>query len=592
MPAPYTSEPQIKIEGADLPKEVMGDILHLAVEESISRPGMFTLVIRNSAFPGTKSQKMWQHEAHFKIGNAIEIGFRSSSTESQEFSKEHKQTVFKGEITAIETHFTEGSQAPIIVRGYDVSHRLHRGRHNRSFQNMTDTAIVNKIIGENGITAGTIDSTNPAHDYIFQENQTNMEFLRERAARNGYELFVQDGKLNFRKPKTGQSLDLKWLRELTGFQVRVTSAEQIKSVEVRGWDYENKKAIVSECSSGSTLTTTEYGLGTKTSSIFKEKPNSPKLIITDQPIFKSKEADTMAQALFDEIEGQYVQADAKALGDPRICAGGIINLTEMGKYSGKYYVTDTRHLFSERRYTTEFSVRGLRGGDLLAIAMPQTHLQPGQTFLVGLVTNNKDPKGWGRVRVKFPTLTEEHESNWARVVAIGAGGGRGFDCLPEIDDEVLVGFEHGDIHRPYIIGNVWNGKDATPEKADDAVADGKVRLRTFKTRTGHQMQFTEEDKGGSKKGVQIKTVYGHVISFNDTEKIVEITTPGGHSLKLDDKGKKIELQSSSGHSLVLDDGGNSLSLKSMGSVSIEATTNLSLTANGTMTVKGAIIKLN
>jgi uncharacterized protein involved in type VI secretion and phage assembly len=400
-----------------------------------------------------------------------------------------------------------------------------------------------------------------------------MEFLRERAARNGYELFVQNGKLNFRKPKTGQSLDLKWLRELTSFQVRVTSAEQIKSVEVRGWDYENKKAIVAERSSGSTLTTTEWGLGHEKSSVFKEKPNSPKLIITDQPIFTPKEAETMAQALFDEIEGQYVQADAKALGDPRICAGSIVNLTEMGKYSGKYYVTDTRHLFSERHYTTEFSVRGLRGGDLLAVAMPQTHLQPGQTFLVGLVTNNKDPKGWGRVRVKFPTLTEEHESNWARVVAIGAGAGRGFDCLPEIDDEVLVGFEHGDIHRPYIIGNVWNGKDATPEKADDAVADGKVRLRTFKTRTGHQMQFTEEDKGGSKKGVQIKTVYGHQITFNDTEKIIEITTPGGHSLTLDDKSKKIEL-------------------KSTGSISIEATTDLSLTANRIITVKGATIKLN
>ena len=70
---------------------------------------------------------------------------------------------------------------------------------------------------------------------------------------------------------------------------------------------------------------------------------------------------------------------------------------------------------------------------------------------MGIVTNNKDPEGWGRVKVKFPTLTEEHESNWARVVALGAAKQRGFDCLPEVNDEVLVGFEHGDIHRPYIL---------------------------------------------------------------------------------------------------------------------------------------------
>ncbi|MHC5832550.1 MAG: phage baseplate assembly protein V, partial [Nostoc sp.] len=94
---------------------------------------------------------------------------------------------------------------------------------------------------------------------------------------------------------------------------------------------------------------------------------------------------------------------------------------------------------------------------------------PGQTFLVGIVTNNKDPKGLGRVKVQFPTLTEEHTSNWARVVAPGAGNNRGFDCLPEIRDEVLVGFEHGDIHRPYIIGGVWNGEDASPENVNDAI---------------------------------------------------------------------------------------------------------------------------
>ena len=70
---------------------------------------------------------------------------------------------------------------------------------------------------------------------------------------------------------------------------------------------------------------------------------------------------------------------------------------------------------------------------------------------MGNVTNNKDPEGWGRVKVKFPTLTEEHESNWARVVALGAAKQRGFDCLPEVNDEVLVGFEHGDIHRPYFL---------------------------------------------------------------------------------------------------------------------------------------------
>jgi phage protein D/phage baseplate assembly protein gpV len=593
MPSPkhaHTAEPKLQIEGKDAPQELLNDILHLVVEESISRPGMFTLMIKNSAFPGKSGEKIWEHENHFKIGNSIKLGFRSSATESQEFSQETEQYILDGEITAIETHFTAGSQAPIIIRGYDISHRLHRGRYNRSFQNMTDSDIVNRIIGEVGIT-GQIESTSPPHDYVFQENQTNMEFLRERAARNGFELFVRDGKLFFRKPTPGESIDLTWLQELTAFQVRVTSAEQVKEVEVRGWDYQNKRSIVANKPTGKSQTQTQYEAGHKTSSAFKEKPNQPKLIVVDQPIFSVNEANTIAQALADELEGQFVHADAKAEGNPKIRPACLIKLKNMGKYDGQYYVTETRHIFSERFYTTEFTVRGLRGGDFLAIASPVSHLQPGQTFLVGIVTNNKDPNGWGRVRVKFPTLTEEHESNWARVVTIGAGSQRGFDCLPEVNDEVLVGFEHGDIHRPYVIGNVWNGKDAPPAAVGDSVKDGKVRLRTFKTRTGHQMQFTEED-GNTKKGIQIKTVYGHQIYMNDSDRLIEIKTSGGHTLKMDDQSRQIELKSATGHSLVLNDAAASVSLKSQGSLSIEANSMMTIKSTGPMTIQGAIIKLN
>jgi Phage protein D len=110
---------------------------------------------------------------------------------------------------------------------------------------MTDSDIVKKIAKEVGIefSARTIDTSGAPHDYVFQENQTNMEFLRERAARIGFELFIQDGKLNFRKPKVDGSLELKWLKDLHSFRVRVSSTEQVSEVEVRGWDYSRKKPM-------------------------------------------------------------------------------------------------------------------------------------------------------------------------------------------------------------------------------------------------------------------------------------------------------------------------------------------------------------
>jgi uncharacterized protein involved in type VI secretion and phage assembly len=308
------------------------------------------------------------------------------------------------------------------------------------------------------------------------------------------------------------------------------------------------------------------------------------MIVVDQPVATENEAKKMAQALCDELGGEFVYADAQAYGNPEIRPGRIINLQGMGdRYNGKYYVTETRHFYSQRVHTTDFSVRGLRPGNLFSTLSTQKHLQPGQTFLVGIVTNNKDPKGWGRVKVKFPTLTEEHESSWARVVAIGAGPNRGFDCLPEVNDEVLVGFEHGDIHRPYVIGGVWNGKDAPPEKVDDSVVKG-VRLRTFKTRTGHTLQYIEEDKGGSKAGIRLETTKGHKIYLNDSDQFIEIKTTGGHTIKMDDRSKSITIKTTGGHSIEMNDATQSVAIKSTG--------NLDINANGVITIKGSLIKLN
>lgn len=549
--ANYHASAKLEIDGKAAPKDLMNDILQIMVEESLHLPGMFTLVIQNEYASSREQDKPWRYRDLLQIGKIIKLGFISSTTESKNFSQAHQGDILEGEITAIEAHFNESTQAPIVVRGYDVAHRLHRGHHNRSFQNMTDSDIVKKVVDEVKIKVGQIDNSGEPHDYVFQENQTNLAFLRERAARIGFELFVQDSKLNFRNPKADkEEISLKWLSNLHSFRVRVTSAEQVKEVEVRAWDYSQKRSIVSTAKTEQVITATKNGKGSETSSKFNGQPSKPKRIVVDQPVFKPKEADAIAQSLCNELGGQFVQADAKAEGNPNIRPGRVVKLEGMGQYDGKYYITETRHLYQERVYMTEFSVRGLRGGNLLTLLTPSTQLQPGQTLLVGIVTDNEDPEGWGRVKVKFPTLTEDHASQWARVVSLGAGDHRGFDCLPEINDEVLVGFEHGDIHRPYIMGGVWNGKDAPPNPISDNVKDGKVRLRTIKTRTGHQIQFVEEDQGSRKKGVYIET-------------------KGGHTIELLDGNSGID-----------------------GSINIHSTGSINISAIGEITLKGAMIRLN
>lgn len=127
----------------------------------------------------------------------------------------------------------------------------------------------------------------------------------------------------------------------------------------------------------------------------------------------------------------------------------------------------------------------MTGMNLLSEILGSSDEQRGR-FLgvtVGIVTNNKDEKGLGRVKVKLPLLSEQDESCWARVLTPMAGKERGMYFLPEVDDEVLVAFDCGDIASPYILGGLWNGQDKPPELN----SDGKNNRRVIKSRSGLQI---------------------------------------------------------------------------------------------------------
>ncbi|MEM9978266.1 MAG: contractile injection system protein, VgrG/Pvc8 family, partial [Cyanobacteria bacterium P01_D01_bin.2] len=326
MVVSYRALPIIKIDDEDAPQDILENVLQITVEESLHRPSLFTLTIRNDYQSGVSEDDPWSRQESFAIGKTIAIGFSPSIPESEADEQEESKTyLIEGEITAIETQFTERTQAPIVVRGYDHSHRLHRGRHNRSFQNMTDSDIVKKIAEEVNLKteSDTVDDSGEPHDYLFQENQTNMAFLRSRAARIGFELFVRDRTLYFRQPKAEkENLELTWLKQVRSFNVRVSSTEQVKSVEVRGWDYTTKQPIIATADSEQVLTEIDPNQsGTETSTVFDKMQETPKLIVVDRPMFKPKEADAMAQALCDELGGQFVVADARADGNPEIRPG-------------------------------------------------------------------------------------------------------------------------------------------------------------------------------------------------------------------------------------------------------------------------------
>jgi len=208
-------------------------------------------------------------------------------------------------------------------------------------------------------------------------------------------------------------------------------------------------------------------------------------------------------------------------------------------------------------------------GELLA---PSEHASRIYGIVVGVVTNNKDPDKLGRVKVKFPWLSDQDESHWARVATPMAGPERGFYFLPEVNDEVLVAFDHGIVEMPYVIGALWNGKDKPPEKNDD----GKNNIRSIKSRSGHILRL--DDKQGEEKIEIIDRTGKNKITISSKDNTISIEADADITIK-SSKGK-----------LVLQ--GNGVEIKSQAAVKIEATGNMDLKSNAQLNVKGTMVNIN
>jgi uncharacterized protein involved in type VI secretion and phage assembly len=567
MPSKYLAHFFIKIGGSDAPEPLLDALKEVVVDTSLQLPSMFTLSILD---PELK----WVDDALLELGKVVEISAQTGAEQGN-----LQGLLIKGEITSLEPAFSAVGETLLLVRGYDKVHRLHRGKQTRTFLKQTDSAIVQKIAGEAGLSA-QVDSTTITYDYVLQNNQTNMEFLAARAERIGYQVYSAEDKLYFKKGEAslGDGPELKLAENLLSFQPVVTASQQSDKMKVMSWDVKQKRAIVSEVAPNSALN--QGGVRKTGGAAARSAFGTATAVITDQPVFTTDEAKALADGLSNDLSREFMQAEGICAGDPRVKAGYKVTIRGVGtRFSGNYFVTSATHIYNETGYETRFSISG-RQPNTLSHLLASTANGEGhglmQGVVVGLVTNNKDPENLGRVKVKYPWLGDNIESDWVRIAAPMAGAQRGFMILPEVNDEVLLAFEHGDVHRPYMVGTLWSSTDKPPETNANAVGgDGKVNQRILKTRAGHLIIL--DDKQGEEQ-ISIKSKSGHTVVLNDKS--------GSESISIKDKSGK--------NSLVIDSTKNSMtinvngdfSVEAKGKVSIKSTAAMNLESTAKATVKG------
>ena len=375
---------------------------------------------------------------------------RSRSRSTRPASSSPK-TLIEAEITALELEFDTGGTFTVI-RGYDPAHRLFRDRRTVSYVQMTASDIATQVAKRASLKVGQVDSTSTVFPVVSQAGQSDWEILTQLARDTGSDLTVRNGAFSFvAAAAAGSPTSLKFGGELIRFRSMLTSAQQVGQVEVRGWNVAEKKALVGSAPAKASTIDLPTVKPTDMANAF----GNPTYVSTDVPYRTQNEVDQAAKALADEKASAFAEFEGVARGNPDLKAGSKVSLEGLGApFEGLYTITSARHRFDPTTgYTTAIMVTGKQDRSLLGLASGGARSRqtpPG--VVIAQVTDVNDPDKMGRVKLKYPWLSDDYVSDWARVVCQGAGKDRGWVALPEVGDEVLIGFELQDFDRPVVLG--------------------------------------------------------------------------------------------------------------------------------------------
>ena len=545
MPAEkHVASASIKVAGQRLDPEDMNHVEKIEVRNFVGLPDMATV---RMADPEGRHVT----DPPFFIGDEIEIMLG-------DIEAANPSPVFSGEVVTFEPEFTTAA-ATISIRAYDKSHRLHRNRRSATFQDMTLSDVVKKVVGENGLQSGTIDATTTVHPFLQQSMESDLDFINRLAALENCEFGFSEGKafLQTRRNGGGTVPTLSWRENVKSFKPRMSAAQQHDKVKVSSYDPVSRAAVVGEATTPGALPRPAQEVRDKASAF-----GASELLVSDRVANTADEARTIAQSTLDKLAGGSFEAEGTMDGNPAVKAGGKLKLQGFGRFDGEHDLSSVTHVYGHGDFRTRFKISGRNPRTLTDVMRPKAERDWTSGLVIGLVTNIQDPESLGRVRVQFPTLGDSIEGIWARVALPGAGPDAGLSMLPQIDDEVVVGFEHGDTRRPVVLGALHNSVDKP-----------------------HANMRGQQD-GGS------LVVYGRQDAEIDLQKQLVIHAKDAMTVKIDRGGNgQGDYKQENAGAFELK-AGTTMKIESTGELTIKSSAGITVDATGTLTLKGAMVDIS
>ncbi|MDQ1748210.1 MAG: hypothetical protein QOD07_2473 [Frankiaceae bacterium] len=605
MPAITPVNPRIQVNGTEISHEAMNSLTEVRVETEMRLPGRVTLRFRDPEGKLAKSST-------FQIGHTLTVKGANGS---------HTVPIIEADITGLGFEATAGSDAKdrfdgrrgtsneFLVIAHDPSFRLTRNYTVKGNQQVTPGDIVQTLGSEAGLTVQQ-SLTGGSPMTVMSQLHSDYDLLNAIADREGVDWWVENRTLHMGKASTTSTETLKLGEDLRSFSVKGSGLAPSK-VSVRGYLSDQKQDVVK------TSTLTDSTLWPKDVAVLSGLPTkkfgTATLVNAHATPTSSTESETIANGIRDRIAAGSTRAHGETWCNPGIAIGKSVKIDGAGPADGTYHVTKVEHHASRNGFFTRFWCGDRTPTSLVdslaarpAPSLPARHLG----LVIGIVTNLGTGEHAGMLRVKLPGLDANLVSAWGRFVAPSAGpNGRGLVMLPEIGDEVLVGFEEGDMHRPVILGGLY-GPSADKSHAWP-VTGNNITDRRYTSLNGHVVMI-QDGKGDPNNmfKVTIKGDKGSIVLRMGGDK-AEVTTPDDvpieissgsqSSIKMDGKGNitikgiKISIEAEAELSIkapkvgVAADG--ELQLKSEGKADLQGAM-VNVTAQGPLAAKGAIVQIN
>ncbi len=566
--------PVIKIEGAEIPLTLQ--IEAIVVDKGVNRIASARLVIVDG--DSSAQQFSASNDTLFIPGKNIEI---LSGYEADTY------TIFKGVIVK-HTIKLRGSGAQLLIECRDKAVALTLARHNKYFgEGIKDSDAIAQIINTyGGLVSDIADMPLTTNDLV-QYEATDWDFIVARSELNGMLVYTDDGTLSIKAPDIAQAsvLELSFGATILELDAEIDARLQYSSISGRTWNPASQEIDTVE----GQAPTGELN-GNLTPDDLADVFSVGDLYLNHGGTIIQPELQAWATALKLKQVLSKVRGRVKFKGIHTVKPGMILKLSNLSdRFNGNIFVSNIQHVISAGEWQLEVQF-GLDPSWFTE--KYETSIKPASALIqavpglqIGIVTQlESDPDGENRILVRMPVISADEQGIWARVSTLDAGNERGSFFLPEIGDEVIVGFLNADPRKAVVLGMVNSSSKPAPLTAADANDE-----KGFVTRSNMKLIFNDD-----KKSVTVETPAGKKIIIDEDADVMQLQDEHNNSIKMDSDGITIETQ---GKLILkalndLSAEGMNVTMKANASFAAEGAASAELKASGSTTVKGSIVQIN